>query len=109
MRLAFGGLTEPAVIDTVFGRLVEEAIAAESGTLDEGRSAIVLVEAPDFTGMTLEEAETVAGEHKLVIQASTSVTTESEAGVIVGQFPGEGVEIPVGSTVTVQVAAPAEQ
>ncbi len=105
---AFGNLMDPAVFDTTLGRLVEEAIAAASGTADDGQPAIDLVDTPDFMGMTLEEAESVASELELVLEPSTSVTEGSEAGTIVGQFPGDGVEIPVGSTVTVQVAAAAE-
>lgn len=63
------------------------------------------IEAPDFTGMTLEEAQLQAEEFDLKIKEGDEVVSEDvEKGCIVNQDPLPGEIIKTGSTVTVNIS-----
>ncbi len=64
------------------------------------------IEAPDFTGMTIEEAEAAAEENDLKIKEGKPVIDEEmEAGKIVKQTPEPGETIKTKTTVTVYASA----
>lgn len=64
------------------------------------------IEAPDFTGMTVTEAEEKAQELEIKIKEGDPVTSEDvEAGKIVSQDPDAGTTIKTKSTVTVFVSS----
>lgn len=63
------------------------------------------IEAPDFTGMTLQQAEEFALEYDLNIKQGDEVISETvDKGLIVSQDPAAGETIKTGSTVTVNVS-----
>ncbi|MDO4176426.1 MAG: Stk1 family PASTA domain-containing Ser/Thr kinase [Bacillota bacterium] len=63
------------------------------------------IETPDFTGMTLQEAETAAAEYDIKVKLGDEVINEEvDKGLIVSQDPEPGQTIKTGSTVTVNVS-----
>ena len=64
------------------------------------------IEAPDFTGLTVSEAEDLAEENDLKIKEGKPVVSEDvEIGKIVNQDPEAGETIKTGTTVTVFVSS----
>jgi len=63
------------------------------------------IEAPDFSGLSVKEAEQLAEENDLKIKEGDPVfTDEVEAGLIVNQDPEAGTTIKTGSSITVFVS-----
>ncbi|MBQ9016178.1 MAG: Stk1 family PASTA domain-containing Ser/Thr kinase [Firmicutes bacterium] len=63
------------------------------------------IEAPDFTGLTVKEAEQLAEESDLKIKEGDPVVSEDvEAGIIVSQDPKGGSTVKTKSTITVFVS-----
>lgn len=91
-------------------RLMIIAIAAAAVLLLGIIGAIAIfggeeIDAPDFTGMTLEEAQTAAQEYDLKVKEGDEVVSEDvEKGKIVNQDPLPGEKIKTGSTVTVNIS-----
>ena len=64
------------------------------------------IQAPDFTGLTVEEAKDKAEEFDLKIKEGRPVVDEEvKAGLIVSQSPKPGATVKTGGTVTVYVSA----
>lgn len=63
-------------------------------------------EAPDFTGLTVKQAEQLADENELKIKEGDPVVSEDvEPGIIVSQDPEAGTTVKTKSTITVFVSA----
>lgn len=63
------------------------------------------IEAPDFTNMTLEEAQNAAEEYDLKIREGDEVISEDvEKGRIVSQDPAAGETVKTGSAITVNIS-----
>lgn len=63
------------------------------------------IEAPDFTGKTMQQAEEIAAEYDIKIKMGDEVISEDvDKGLIVSQDPKAGQTIKTGSTVTVNVS-----
>ena len=63
------------------------------------------IEAPDFTNMTLEEAQNAAEEYDLKIREGNEVISEDvEKGRIVSQDPAAGETVKTGSAITVNIS-----
>jgi serine/threonine-protein kinase len=63
------------------------------------------IEAPDLTGMTLEQAEEVAAEYDLKVKEGDEVISEDvDKGLIVSQDPAPKETIKTGSTITVNIS-----
>ncbi|MDD6190864.1 MAG: Stk1 family PASTA domain-containing Ser/Thr kinase [Firmicutes bacterium] len=63
------------------------------------------IQAPDYTGKTLEEAQLAAEEYDLKIKEGDEVVSEDvEKGCIVNQDPMPGETIKTGSTITVNIS-----
>lgn len=63
------------------------------------------IEAPDFTGMTLQQAETFAAENDIKVKLGDEVISDTvDKGLIVSQDPEAGQIIKTGSTVTVNIS-----
>lgn len=63
------------------------------------------IEAPDFTGLTYEQAEQKALEYDVKIKPGDEVISETvDKGIIVSQDPQAGETIKTGSTITVNVS-----
>ena len=63
------------------------------------------IEAPDFTGLTYEQAEQMAEEYDVKIKLGDEVISETvDKGIIVSQDPEAGQTIKTGSTIKVNVS-----
>ena len=63
------------------------------------------IEAPDFSGLTYEQAEQMAEEYDVKIKLGDEVISETvDKGIIVSQDPEAGQTIKTGSTITVNVS-----
>ncbi|MGN0701768.1 MAG: Stk1 family PASTA domain-containing Ser/Thr kinase [Lentihominibacter sp.] len=63
------------------------------------------IEAPDFSGLTYEQAEQMAEEYDVKIKLGDEVISETvDKGIIVSQDPEAGETIKTGSTITVNVS-----
>lgn len=63
------------------------------------------IEAPNFTGMTLTEAQEAAEEYDIKVKEGSEVVSEDvDKGLIVSQDPEAGTTIKTGSTVTVNIS-----
>ena len=72
----------------------------------ESPSAIASVDTPDFSGMTLEDAEVTATDYGLVVRVNPVETDEEEAGTVLDQDPAAGELVEEGSTIDLAVARP---
>src|SRR3990170_7782592 len=73
-----------------------------------GPTEVGTVETPEFTDMTLEDAEQTARELGLVLRVDTQETDEFEPGTVLSQDPPAGSVIGVGTTVDLVVASPVQ-
>ena len=64
-----------------------------------------MVDAPDFAGQTLSEAELIASDYGLILQVTTVATDAVEPNTVLDQDPTAGSAVLIGSTVEVSVAA----
>lgn len=60
--------------------------------------------APDFRGMTFEQAQIKAEEYGLELKEGDTVYSEYEAGQISSQTPEEGASVKAGKTITVNIS-----
>lgn len=86
-------------------------IAIAAAVVMAGLAAILIlgggeeIEAPDFTGMTLQEAEAFAEENDIKVKLGEEVISDTvDKGLIVSQDPEAGQIIKTGSTITVNVS-----
>jgi beta-lactam-binding protein with PASTA domain/predicted Ser/Thr protein kinase len=101
------------VSDTVKpGRVVDQDPVAGT-TLAPGSTVTIFVAkapptvvVPTFTGLTLEDAQTLADENHLVLRTTEGLSDTVPVGSIISQDPPPGDEVPDGSEVQVVVSAP---
>ncbi len=68
---------------------------------------VTLVRTPQLVGRTEEDAATVARRRGLVLEVDF-VESAAEVGMVIGQLPGPGVEVPSGTSVQVMVGTAVE-
>jgi eukaryotic-like serine/threonine-protein kinase len=61
------------------------------------------VTVPDFTGKSLNEADTLAKKSGLTLKATTGSSAEYDHGQVISQNPAEGQKVSAGATVEVEV------
>jgi serine/threonine-protein kinase len=104
---------EPRVSDTARpGRVVEQSPVAGT-TLAPGSTVTIFVAkapptvvVPTFTGLTLEDAQTLAEEKHLVLRATDGESDTVPVGSVISQVPQPGEELEQGGEVQVVVSAP---
>ena len=66
-----------------------------------------MVRTPSFVGRSEDDAVTVARRRGLVLEIDY-VESAAEVGMVIGQLPGPGVEVPSGTSVQVMVGTAVE-
>jgi serine/threonine-protein kinase len=103
----------PKVSDTVKpGRVIDQE-PVPGTTVDSGSTVTITIAkappsvvVPTFTGLTLEDAQTLATENNLILVVADGVSDTVPVGSIISQDPLPGQEVDQGSEIQVVVSAP---
>ncbi len=113
--LIAGDVTEAHHDTIVAGNVVSSDPAADT-EVDPGSAVDYVlssgpapVDAPDFVGMSLEEAQTEAERVGVIVVTDPVEEFESEPGTVLAQRPEAGTPIYVGSTIELTIAVPPVQ